>query len=216
MIIQADGQGRAKMPSVMIGLNSEWIHAATMARVVEVISNPGINKELHIQDAGGEPAMARAAIAEHFLESKHDRLVMIEKGMAPSMGILDLLGFDRDVIGCPVPRVTITPNGPALQWNAFDDDGQLTPHKPGPDTGMEQVDGVGHGCLILSKAALQGRVQLFAANMVEFARSIRKDGLKFWCHFGSPCNAVRDTDGLAVNALLLAMAAQPKLKIATG
>lgn len=205
LIIQADAKGRAKPLAVMIGINSEWCHVSTMAAVIAALNDPRAGKELHVNSAIDDPAQARAGIAAHFLKSSCDVLVLLEKGVAPTVPIIDLAMLGRDFVGCPRPTIAYTAPGEAqMQWNVFDDMGEIS-QRPAPTSGqaLEQVDGVGFGCLILTKVALRNRINDLASGAVQFCRACRKAGVTIWAHYGAPCRNNRAVDLLAVNAILV-------------
>jgi GT2 family glycosyltransferase len=147
--------------------------------------------------ASGLNHIARSVVDEGF-----EFWINIDSDNPPRRNPVDLVLLDKDVIGCPTPvwlGDTENHDRPYF-WSAFDwsDDHQkFIPHRGAYD-GLQQVDAVGTGCLVIARRVLEavkapfmrefdehGRATL--GNDMAFCRRVTAAGFKVWTHYGYPC-----------------------------
>lgn len=145
-------------------------------------------------------------IVQDVLRGGYDFWVTMDDDNPPRANPLDLVFFDRDVIGCPTPVWSHTVRGDRpYYYNAMDEvdtpDGKaFKPHEASTD-GLQQVDAVGSGCMVVARRVLEAlqdtpafmRVfdeQGVARQSADFAfcQKARAAGFSIWAHFGYICD----------------------------
>jgi len=147
-------------------------------------------------------------IALDVIKGGFDYWLNIDSDNPPVNNPLDLIEYDLDIIGLPTP-VWNDQGTPPIYFNAMDwhGDGWL-PHR---DTeGLQEVDAVGTGCILISRKTLLLMSKPFErttdpAGIVEFGpdfnfcRKARAMNFKVWAHFDYPCQHFNTVDLLAVS-----------------
>lgn len=150
-------------------------------------------------------------IVNDFLENGEDYLLTIDTDNPPIKNPLDLIGFDCDVVSCPTPVWNNSvPGDRPYYFNALDikNDG-YTPHEP--CTGLQEVDAVGSGCLLIARRVMlklrdqqpfsriwnkDGTVEI--GGDFSFCRKAKKAGFRIWTHYDYPCHHFNELDLIEV------------------
>ena len=128
----------------------------------------------------------------------------------PEQNPLDLVELDRDVIGCPTPIWHYTGEKPGerpIYWNAYQYDPDTGAYREYPwRTGLQEVDAVGTGCLLMARRVFENpemRKGAFArklnadgtverGNDISFCERAREQGFKIWCHYDYPAEHISE------------------------
>jgi hypothetical protein len=159
------------------------------------------------------------AIVRRMRDGAWDYWLSIDADNPPQRNPLDLVALDKDVIGLPTPvwhyrgGVRERP----IYWNAYRYDPATDAYREWTEReGLQQVDAVGSGCLLVARRVLDhpglqqgaflrewhadGTVRLGAD--LAFCRRVLLAGFTVWCHFGYPCHHFAEVDlDLAARAI---------------
>ncbi len=107
-------------------------------------------------------------VALDVLSGSHDFLLTLDDDNPPTQNVMDLVGLDLDVVGCPTPVWhcdTSQPDQRPYYFNAMreakdpetDEEGFLpVDSDPGFEpTGLHEVDAVGTGCVLIARRVLE-------------------------------------------------------------
>lgn len=145
-------------------------------------------------------------IVNYFLKGDYDFWLNIDADNPPIKNPLDLVFFDKDIIGCPTPIWHFTgkegKGERPLYWNAYD----YVPEKDAyrehePREGLQRVDAIGTGCFLVAKRVfLHPEMQKGAftrslnpngtvnkGNDICFCERARSLDFEIYAHFGYPC-----------------------------
>ena len=146
----------------------------------------------------------RHRIAKDFLKDGYDFLISIDSDNPPKRNIIDLIFLNLDVVGCPTPVWCNKVKGDyPIYWNAMDacPDGYKV-HNPKPiqQGGLEEVDAVGTGCIIIARRVLEALDGKFPfedewdengfrlrGHDFLFCSKVKEAGFKIYAHFAYPC-----------------------------
>jgi len=95
----------------------------------------------------------RNEIVKSFLKSPCDYLLMIDDDVVPPLGILNLADFQKDIIGALCFAFTHNMVVP-IAWNRRADGQYWLSDLDGND-GLQKVDAVGTGCIMISRKVLE-------------------------------------------------------------
>ncbi len=195
-------------PKILIAVpNADgWVHKCVTMKVVAMLSDQRVTSRA-IFPTHSPSENNRAKIMVDFLAGGADFLISVDADNPPRQNPVDLVFLDKPVIGLPTPVWHNDRPGegqPPIYWNAYDEvvDG-FKAHPPG--TGLEAVDAVGSGCIVVARrvfAALQdkqpfmrtwdaqGRVEV--GSDLAFCRKVRAAGFKVWVHWDYPCDHINE------------------------
>lgn len=134
----------------------------------------------------------------------HSFWLNIDSDNPPINNPLDLIELDRDIIGLPTPVWHCTGKEKTgerpLYWNAYDSVPEgYKEHMP--REGLQKVDAVGTGCILISKRVFMNpemRKLPFArtwnvdgtvekGNDIAFCERAKKQGFEIYAHYDYPC-----------------------------
>ena len=145
-------------------------------------------------------------IVKDFLEGNWDFWLNIDSDNPPMENPLDLVEFDKDIIGLPTPIWHFLNDGRKgerpVYWNAYDyvsaKDAYSEHH---PRRGLQKVDAVGTGCFLIARRVFlnkkmqqgaftrklyqDGRVK--KGNDISFCERARNQNFEIYCHYNYPC-----------------------------
>lgn len=137
-------------------------------------------------------------ILQDFLNREYDYWISFDSDNPPIYNILDLIFFNKPLIGCPTPVwCNMKPGDWPMYWNAYKKvEGGYTewPIK----SGLQEVDAIGTGCFIARKDIFVNLKAPFQriydengmvhyGNDLAFCQRIKKAGFKIYCHYNYPC-----------------------------
>lgn len=112
-------------------------------------------------------------IINDFLEGDYDFWLSIDHDNPPIKNPLDLVEYDRDIVGFPTPVWHNTKNGDRpIYWNGYDyvsEEDAYREHQA--REGLQQVDAIGTGCFLIAR-----RVLLHPDMQAPFIRTLNSDG----------------------------------------
>jgi hypothetical protein len=145
-------------------------------------------------------------LARQASDEGYDYWLTLDDDQCPTRNPLDLVELDCDVVSCPAPiwMPDKSPDCPVV-WNAFRDLGlsQFEVHRP--MIGLQEVDIVGSGALLIAKRVFDVLERPFlidwdaagrklAGPDIAFCRRARDAGFTVWCHYDYPCHHYVTTD----------------------
>lgn len=145
-------------------------------------------------------------IVNEFMDGDYDFWLEINSDNPPMQNPLDLVQLDRDVIGLPTPiwHYTGEKKGERpIYWNAYDYDsesGMYREHQV--REGLQKVDAVGTGCVLISRRVFEPPEMRKApfmrrwnedgtmekGNDIMFCEKAKANGFEIYCHFDYPCD----------------------------
>ena len=143
------------------------------------------------------------------LDGGYDYLISIDHDNPPLRNPIDLVLLDRDVVGFAVP-----------QWNTSDPRERYPVYFVGMDKvkngykehknkkGLQEVDAVGSGCLVVSRRVLEAVKDPFVRKWKNgiaitgldfyFCEKAKKKGFKIYCHYDYICDHFKELSLLEV------------------
>jgi hypothetical protein len=135
-------------------------------------------------------------LAKHATAQGFDWWLQLDDDQCPTRNPLDLIEFDKDVLGCPAPiwKPEVEGKQP-LVWNCFLDtpDGFVT-HSP--KEGLQRVDVTGSGAILIARRVFSVIENPFGCEWshglktagpdISFCRRARAAGFEIWVHYGYP------------------------------
>lgn len=199
---------QALLKSVQVSvLNQGWIRPELCNFLLNLVTSDSRYK-IHINYPNARPiSNNRNIIAREF---NHDYLLMIDSDVIPHRNPLDLVDLDKDIIACPCPQWHKTD----LYWVAmYGVNGGYKQVSVYQRKGLQQVDAVGTGCILIAKRVLIKIKAPFMVNWLPngiqglgqdfyFCQKSKKAGFKVWVHWGYPCSHFKEIDMLDVLNLL--------------
>lgn len=144
----------------------------------------------------------RNVIAKNFLESDCDYLLMIDSDNPPPTNILDLIEYDKEVIGLPTPiNMNYIQGVNDIRWNVFEN--ELPVKEKG--NGLQEVEMIGTGCMIIRRDVLEKIKHPFTTKRNEddlrivgtdtaFCKRCKEAGIKIWTHWNYTCSHFKTID----------------------
>lgn len=196
---------RKKKPTVLLTVpNQSWIHRYVTATCI------ALSRDKRVKLAFSFPSERpyennMNGCAEQVLDGGYDWWLTMDDDNPPPTNVLDLVELDKDIIGCPTPVYRTGKDGQPWYWNVLDEaEGaqEFTPHTP--CEGLQRVDIVGSGCMLVARRVLEkvsppfarkwrnGRV--VAGPDMEFCRKARGADCEVWAHYGYPCRHFTEVD----------------------
>lgn len=154
----------------------------------------------------------RNAIVREFLEApRGDFLLMVDADNTPSANPLDDVDLDLDVIGFPTPVWYLPPDKACIAdwpifWNGMIDDpgGSGGWRENQHRHGIQEVDAVGTGCILIARRVLETvkpafvrewdpewGTQVIGSDFL-FCRRVREAGFRVFCDYDRPCNHFKE------------------------
>lgn len=145
----------------------------------------------------------------------------IDADNPPINNPLELLEYDRDIIGLPTPIIHINDKKPGEfpvcinAWDYVPEEDAYREHRP--KEGLQRVDAIGTGCFLISKRVfLHPEMQKGAfqrtyyengivnkGNDIAFSERARMCGFEIFCHYGYICHHFKEVEILELmNAFL--------------
>lgn len=210
-------------PQVLIAVpnGDGWLHKHVAMAVMKMLPDPRVKcRAIFPTNHPYENNLAHIMI--DMLSGDEEWLVTIDTDNPPMNNPLDLVLLDQDVIGLPTPVWHNDKPGEGqhpIYWNAYDEveDG-FKAHPPG--VGLEQVDAIGSGCMVIARRVLErleheqpfmrtwdDRGVVEVGTDLSFCRKARKAGFKVWTHWDYPCHHFNE---IAVDEIQVAFARPEK------
>jgi|ETNvirnome_2_300_1030623.scaffolds.fasta_scaffold36023_2 GT2 family glycosyltransferase len=144
---------------------------------------------------------------QEMLKGDYDFLLTIDHDTVPRNNPLDLAFLGKDVVGCAYPQWNQSdPNYPIYFVGMNKSKDGYREHKE--KRGLQEVDAVGSGCLMMSRKVLQKVKEPFVRKWkggfpivgldFYFCEKAKEAGFKVFCHYGYLCSHFKDIDLLEV------------------
>ena len=141
-------------------------------------------------------------IVNTFLEGDYDYWLSFDADNPPRNNPLDLIEFDRDIMGCPTPILHFSKVGERpVYYGAYKEkeDGYTEWRS---QEGLQKVDAIGTGCFLIARRVFLNKEMQKGAftrklykdgtvhkgNDLSFCERARKQGFEIWSYFDYPCN----------------------------
>lgn len=146
-------------------------------------------------------------ILNDFMDGDYDYWLNIDADNPPINNPLDLVEYDKDIIGLPTPVWHFDdankPKGESpIYWNAYKSVPEKGAYTEWPiKEGIQRVDAVGTGCLLIARRVFENKEMRKApferelnedgtvnkGNDISFCEKATKQGVEIWAHYGYPC-----------------------------
>lgn len=194
------------MKHILISVpNMHWIHKHVVHKMMLLLSD-GRYKVNIIMPSHKPYVNNLHNILNDFMEGDYDFWLNIDADNPPTQNPLDLVQLNRDIIGLPTPiwHYTGEKKGERpVYWNAYDYDESTGAYREHQEKdGLQQVDAVGTGCLLISRRVFEepemrkapfmrewnedGTVE--KGNDIKFCERARENGYEIYCHYDYPCD----------------------------
>ena len=194
-------------PSVLCAALNEGSIRAEVSNCISRMTHDE-RVELKVYYPNDRPiAHNRNKIVKKFLEGTEDYLLMIDDDNPPLKNPLDLIQLDKDVIACPTPQWNDCDKFP-IYWVSMDkvEDGYIE-HKE--KKGLQEVDAVGTGCILISRRVLEKVKKPFERKYdsnglqelgldFSFCEKAKEQGFKIWSHYDYPCSHFKELNLIEV------------------
>lgn len=191
-------------PKVLIAIpnGDSKIYKQVVFTVIKMLQDERVKAKLTMPSF--RPTIeCRHRVMYEFLEGDHDFLISIDSDNPPAKSLISLILLNLDIIGCPTPIWMGTKKGSnmPIYWNAMDKypDG-YRPHQPKNPNGIEEVDAVGTGCIIIARRVLEAlkdskpfddqldeRGLRYRGHDFRFCEKAKEAGFKIYAHYGYLC-----------------------------
>lgn len=192
------------MKNVLISCcNTHWIHKHVVHKLMLLLTD-GRHKVNIIMPSHKPYVNNLHHVLNDFMEGDYDFWLNIDSDNPPIQNPLDLVQLDRDIIGLPTPIWHYTGNGERpVYWNAYNYDETTGAYKEHQEKeGLQRVDAVGTGCILMSRRVFEkpemrkapfmrewnedGTVE--KGNDIKFCERARENGYEIYAHFDYPCD----------------------------
>lgn len=187
-----------------MGPQFPYIHKWVVRKVLEIfLNNRGHN--IHYVDPIHNPYENNLNhIVLDFIAGDFDFWINIDNDNPPLRNPLELIDYDKDIIGLPTPvwHFKDLKGERPIYWNGYDyvpDKNAYREHEP--KTGLQKVDATGTGCFVIAKRVFQhpkmqegpflrtynnnGTVE--RGNDISFCEKARSLGFEIYCHYDYAC-----------------------------
>lgn len=186
-------------------LDQGWIRPELAAKLA--LWKSDTRAEVDVRSFNERPSENnRNRTVQVMLDGGYDYLISIDHDTVPLNNIIDLALLGLDVVGCAYPS-----------WNAIDPypiyilgmdkaEGGYTEHKL--KDGLQEVDAVGSGALVMSRKVLEAVKEPFLRKWENgfaitgldffFCEKAKAAGFKVYCHYGYPAEHFKEIGLLAV------------------
>lgn len=202
------------MKRILISIpNQHWIHKLVVHKVMFMLSDGRYKVSLTMPSH--KPYVNNLHhIVKEFLEKGYDFWLNIDADNPPQNNPLDLVRLNKDIIGLPTPIWYYTGGNGSLgerpvYWNVYDyvsSTDAYTEHNP--KKGLQRVDAVGTGCLLIKREVFEDPVMQQGAffrkwdkrglmtkgNDIAFCERARNRGFEIYAHYDYPCGHVSELE----------------------
>lgn len=196
-----------KMRVLLSVTNTGWIHKLVVRTIMPILSDSRYCVR-YIDPTWVPYENSLNRIAKDVVDQGWDYWLNIDSDNPPTKNPLDLIELDLDVVGLPTPTYKAMGNNEwPICWNAVDwleSDGGYREHPE--KTGLQQVDAVGSGCMIVSRRVLEGvEAPWFVRETDEFGRAtfgpdftfcrkVIENGFSIWANYDYPCQHINEIE----------------------
>jgi len=196
------------MKSVLVTVpNLHWIHQFVVHKLlllqqdkryrlmIELPSHKPYENNLH-------------HIVNDFMKGDYDFWLNIDSDNPPLQNPLDLVELDKDIIGLPTPiwhyeGESQRKGERPVYWNGYDyDPSKEAYHEHQTREGLQKVDAVGTGCILISRRVFENRQMrnkpferklnkdgtVQKGNDISFCEKAREQDFEIYCHYDYPCD----------------------------
>lgn len=172
-------------------LNQGWIRPELSVALQNIAKDPRV--ETTIMHTNIRPSESnRNFTCKTMLEEGYDYLLTIDHDNVPLKNPIDLILLGKDVIGMPYPAWNMSdPNFPIYLVAMDRVEGGYKEHKD--KNGLQEVDAVGSGCMIISRKVLEKVKEPFLRKWKDgfavtgldfyFCEKAKEKGFKIYCHY---------------------------------
>ncbi len=194
------------MKSILISLpNQHWIHTTVIHRAMMLLADKRYKTRL-IMPAHKPYVNNLHHIVNDFVAGDYDFWLNIDADNPPvSKNPLDLVVLNKDIIGLPTPvwHFTNKKGERPVYLNVYDYDTSVKAYREHlPHTGLQMVDAVGTGCILIAKRVFENAEMRKGAfhrtwnedgtvergNDISFCERAKKQGYEIYAHYDYICD----------------------------
>lgn len=194
------------MKSILISIpNEHWIHSTVVHSALLLLNDKRYKIRLIMPSHKPyEDNLSR--IVKDFVSGSFDFWLNIDADNPPTKNPLDLVELNKDIIGLPTPIWYFTGNNNGerpVYWNVYDylsEKDAYVEHQP--RIGLQKVDAVGTGCILISRRVFENKFMQEGAfmrrwnkdgtmekgNDIAFCERARNQGFEIYAHYDYPCD----------------------------
>lgn len=179
-----------------------WVHKNLVMAWMRILQDPRFETRLSFPvHRPFENALHHAVV--EFLAGDAEWFLNIDSDQWPTLNPLELTALDYDVIGISTPVYHCESSKPGERCYYLNGYREV-PHgyqEFRPQEGIQEVDSVGTGCILIHRRVLEDPVMRLApfsrttdefgrveyGNDMNFCRRAKGRGFRIWCDFRSPC-----------------------------
>lgn len=196
-----------KKPKVLISvLHQGWIRPELTQRVALMESDERVDVEV-LYTALRPSENNRNHTVRETLRGGFDWLLTIDHDIVPRSNPIDLIFWGKKIVGCACPVWNVVDPTYPLYFVGMDKvDGGYKEHKE--RAGLQKVDAVGSGCLLIHKDVLDVVEEPFVRKFeggfavvgldFYFCEKAIEAGFDVYCHYDYQCSHFREVDLLDV------------------
>jgi len=150
---------------------------------------------------------ARNASVKKMLDEGYDYLLTIDHDTIPLKNPIDLIELGLDVVGFAVPQWNISDPAYPIYFVGMDRvENGYNEHKE--KEGLQEVDAVGSGCLLMSRKVLEQVKEPFLRNWKDgfaitgldfyFCEKAREQGFRTYCHYDYVADHIKEVSLLDI------------------
>lgn len=196
-------------PKVLISFTTSaghpYVHKTIIHTAANIQADERIDKTI-ITPSKNPTESNYNQIVKYFVDGKFDFWINIDSDNPPIRNPIDLIFLDKDIIGCATPVWHVTHDKKKGERPVYLNGYDYVPEKDSykehqPVDGLQKVDAVGAGCIIINKRVFAVDAMRKGAflrqwdeegiaikgNDISFCEMAIKNGFSVWCHYDYKC-----------------------------
>lgn len=190
--------------------NMGWLHRTVMPAIIWACKDDRVAQVDFCFPVDGPYELKLNQVARQVIDLGYDFWLNVDDDNGPTRNPIDLMELNLPVIGCPTPIwKDKDPKKSPYLYSACDklENGMYVQHQP--LVGLQEVDAVGSGCMLVTREALlklDGSVPFFKRKLSEdetkvilgpdyyFCERIKAAGMPVHAHYDFNCNHVKEVE----------------------
>lgn len=212
------GSQNAKTLVLISVPNMSWVHKWVTTILLQIVQEELFKRKFrgHIILPTIKPLEnCQHMIVMEILNQKYDYWINIDADNPPMKNPLDLILFDKSIIGCPTPvwYYDAKKHGDRpIYWTGYDSVGdEYGEHKT--KEGLQRVDAISGGCFCIARRVFEhpdmqngcfarkvdSNGIVIKGNDISFSERAREAGFELYVHYGCPCRHFSEVELVEVS-----------------